>query len=145
MGRSYKLQHTGPKALAVVQPVSSRGCEPLRDPGDLHSNPPSCAHAAACGHLLLALLSHYQASCQAEEGTVPKHLYLSLDPPQMTKNIYSAWFHTTESTATHLSLAIFRKSDYIVIISAYLFWLSLDGCFEEAKMLNSEEVSSTIF
>lgn len=44
--RNYKLHHTGPKALADVQP-SSGGCEPLKGPGDLHSNHPSCSPAAA--------------------------------------------------------------------------------------------------
>lgn len=55
-------------------------------PGAVSSHP-SWAQAAACGHLILALLSHYQTSCQAEEGTVPKHLHLSLNPPQTPRNI----------------------------------------------------------
>lgn len=51
---------------------------------------------------------------------------------------YRAQFHTTESTAINPSLAIFRKSDCIVIISAYLYWLSLDRCLKEAKMLKAK-------
>lgn len=47
VGRSYQLHDTGPKALAVVQP-RSRGCEPLKGPGDVHSNHPSRAPPAAC-------------------------------------------------------------------------------------------------
>lgn len=84
VGRSYKVHHNGAKALAVVQP-SCRGYEPPKGPGGTAVTPPvpcCCVQApASCSPLPLP------ASCQAEEGTVPKHLYLSFDPPQMPKNV----------------------------------------------------------
>lgn len=113
MGRSYKLQHIGPKALSVVQP-KSRGCEPLKGPGDLHSHHPSCTQPVACRHLLLALLSHYQAPCQAEEGTVPKHLYLSLDSFSV-QEYFAVFIFTSLRALLSTLVTIFRKSDCIVV------------------------------
>lgn len=144
MGRSYKLHHIGPKALAVVQP-NSRGCEPLKGPGDCTALTPPVLVL-----LLVDTCFLLSSPITKPHAKLRKGLFHSICTPawiflRWPRIFHSAQFHTTENTAINPSVMISRESDCIVIISAYMFWLSLDGCLKEAKMPNSKDVSSAIF
>lgn len=56
------------RCWAVLAAFNSSCCGPLKGPSDFHDNDQSHHHAAMYNHLLLALLSHSQASCHGQGG-----------------------------------------------------------------------------